>query len=729
MGGEYNVCRDAYFTCMDQFCANRDATYRRCACSSKLTTLRDAARQISGTETQLQTFTDYNIDAISKTATQVSATLTATAGESAAVADTSQSATQLAGISSVLNGARTNALATNGSLDVAGDINAIWNTPDFIGGADIANLEGEKLYTQVHSQCAEMVANSCGADATLNMVVSAYGMYIEQDCNIAAAAISGQKTAAESAVRVAATTMESERLENYNTHNSTEINDCIARVRADITTDAACGTNFVHCLDLTGLYLDYNTGAPIYSSDFFKLENAMTLDGDFMSASKNQNILLALEEKKAFAADGLDTCRDVANDVWSEFKRQAVIEIYQAQQAAVRDVRDNCLGVINQCWDEKIGQLKNFANLDSQMLVGQSVATAQSLCSEQVNACSNLFGGGTNGLASLLDFVSDIGNAKIAEGCAAGMDAYIHEVCAVADDLSHSYPYSCRLRDPGSYPNPADGSVYDLLVKYARENCVAPNYSATAALPSDIMEYVNKAFDSVFTEMRTALKIECEKYNGEWIDNPGGTSASNIDLYLQMVSASDKWGACIKPYCVYQGDAWIGDNGVKHCCKSGEIVNESGDGCRSIDCTSNAQKNTTICNNFVSAPVNSASDLASSIGGCVANNCKCSNNYWAIPDGSTIIPGVSTDGMCIAVCPQNSSFNNSCTGKGEDNSAGGALGATNNEGCVKQYCRCNTNYIVKSATLGKGAGCVYNGPLGGGGLGGGGLGGISDSAF
>ena len=32
----YNACRDAYFTCMDQFCANANDTYRRCICSSRL---------------------------------------------------------------------------------------------------------------------------------------------------------------------------------------------------------------------------------------------------------------------------------------------------------------------------------------------------------------------------------------------------------------------------------------------------------------------------------------------------------------------------------------------------------------------------------------------------------------------------------------------------------------------------------------------------------------------
>ena len=35
-GTNYNSCRDAYFSCMDQFCATLNEDYRRCVCSSKL---------------------------------------------------------------------------------------------------------------------------------------------------------------------------------------------------------------------------------------------------------------------------------------------------------------------------------------------------------------------------------------------------------------------------------------------------------------------------------------------------------------------------------------------------------------------------------------------------------------------------------------------------------------------------------------------------------------------
>ena len=711
MGDGYNTCRDAYFTCMDQFCANKDETYRRCACSSRLDNLRELATKVSQTQDQLENFADYNIDAISKTAKEVAASLTATSGESSALEDKSESAQKLAGISSVLGSTKTKSLSTSGTLDIAGDIGSIWNTPDFIGSSDISNMEGEELYSQVHTQCLDMVAEACPREATLNMVVSAYGMYIEQDCNAVQASLEGKKTTAAAAIRTTEYNMEQARLDNYDAHNSTEINDCIAQVRKDITADTSCGENFVHCLDVTGLYLNVNTGEPIYSVNFFNLENATTLDGDFMNSNTNRLLIAKLEEQKAAASRGLDTCRDVANDVWSEFERQAIIEIYQAQQARVKEVRDECLEVVNNCYDEKIGQLKNFANIDSQMLIGQSVATAEALCKEKLNSCSNVFGGGSTGLESLLSFVDSVGSAKISDNCKESLDEYIHEVCAVTGDSSHAYPYACRVRNPGSYDcenkrwsgsscPEQSGSVYELLVRYARENCVRSDYSTDEPLPSEVMEKVNSIFDIVLSEMQSMLETECEIYSGEWMANG---RKSNIELYIKFVAASDYWGSCIKPYCIFQGDAWLDGNGVKQCCPANSIAPDSCNGnstctCETITCPAGAAINTSICD--------SSEDVISTspptVGGCIGRDgslsgatdpqlpyCKCSTSYYSIPhnyNAATSPDVLSTDqGTCRSQCATNSSWVGYATCPAQ--SADGTL-----EGCVAKYCKCNTGY-------------------------------------
>ena len=162
-GTGYNTCRDAYFSCMDQFCAKQNDTYRRCVCSGKLDDIKSRERALSQTSDQLQDFKSLNIEVIPKTAAEVNAMITATAGESAAstARDKSSSAQKLAGISAVLAKTKSNSLSTSGTLDIAGDINAIWATTDLASGANIANLTGEPLYNAVHSQCADLVSERC----------------------------------------------------------------------------------------------------------------------------------------------------------------------------------------------------------------------------------------------------------------------------------------------------------------------------------------------------------------------------------------------------------------------------------------------------------------------------------------------------------------------------------------------------------------------------------------
>ena len=45
-GDNYNTCRDAYFTCMDLFCANQNEQYRRCVCSSRLYDIQNQEKKL-----------------------------------------------------------------------------------------------------------------------------------------------------------------------------------------------------------------------------------------------------------------------------------------------------------------------------------------------------------------------------------------------------------------------------------------------------------------------------------------------------------------------------------------------------------------------------------------------------------------------------------------------------------------------------------------------------------
>ena len=451
-GSGYNSCRDAYFTCMDQFCATADDAYRRCMCSSRLDEIKTKQRVLSDAGDQIQNFKDLNIEAIPKTAAEVNAMLTASSGEYAAsiAKDTSASAQKLAGISSVLAQTKSKSLSTAGTLDIAGDINAIWATTNLANGVNIANLTGEMLYNAVHSQCVNLVEQHCESKSTLNMVVAAYGMYIENDCTILANALDKQKTNANAAIRETEREMYNARLENYNAHNATSINDCVAKVRHDITADTACGTDYVHCLDVSGLYLNRVTGEPIYTANFYKLETMLSLSGDVLTNQTNRMLVAELNRKRDVAENSLSTCQDLADAVWDEFMRQAIAEIYQGQQSRIRQVKDECLDVVNKCYDSQTASLRDFSNAKEQLLLGSQLELSEELCRSKMDACSNLYGGGVAGMTELIATMRNITDQKIAQNCLATLKEYAQTLCTpTATDTLHAYPYACRVYAPG----------------------------------------------------------------------------------------------------------------------------------------------------------------------------------------------------------------------------------------------------------------------------------------
>ena len=451
-GTGYNTCRDAYFTCMDQFCASTDDTYRRCVCSSRLYEIKKKQNALGQSADQLQDFKDLNLEAIPKTAAEVKAMINASEGEMVAsvIKDKSSSVAQLAGISAVLSKTKSKSLSTAGQLDIAGDINAIWATTDLTSGLNISNLTGETLYSAVHSQCVNLVADHCSSKSLLNMVVSAYSMYIENDCSLIANSLDKKKTAANASIRETEREMNKARLDNYDAHNASSINDCIAMVRKDITADAACGPDYVHCLDISGLYLNKTTGEPIYSSNFYQLGSMLSLSGDILTNQTNVILVSELNRKRIFAEKSLDTCRDLSDEVWDEFMRQAIIEIYQGQQNRIRDVKNECLNVVNQCYDAQSNSLKDFSKVKEQLLIGARLELSEELCREKLSACSNLYGGGPNGMQELLTTMYDITTQKIEQNCFQTLQEYAQQLCAVpSSDSLHSYPYACRAYAPG----------------------------------------------------------------------------------------------------------------------------------------------------------------------------------------------------------------------------------------------------------------------------------------
>ena len=632
IGGGYAGCRDAYATCMDQFCATANDKYRRCFCSSRFTDFSDTEAALDQAKTLLMKFEDNNLNAVDKTAAEVNAMYSATVGEAAIKNDTSGAADILSQIGDLLSGktkisksSKTVSSYSLGTLNLealntSGDLDDIWSGggSSYSGSifssrgsnVNLAELEGESLYNESNRQCVAMVNDSCSSDAVLQMARSSYNIMITQDCNAYEKSIESKKEAVKQTVRTAEKYLREARLEEYRSHNSADINECISKVKTALLSDSACGANYKRCLDYSGAYINQTTGDAIYSPRLFQLNDLITLDGvtaDVLKQNKMFNDFL--DTKRVFATNALDTCRDIADTVWTEFKRTALIEIAQAQDEKIEEIKMSCVSTMAQCYDKQTSSLIDFDTTTAQAAGVASVVAARAMCQDKVIACASLYGDTTGcvfdgngkltnpnnatnrcGLQALLDFVDTVDTTRMTEACDTIIDNYIKDLCTPSGEGKYGYPYKCRTLSLGSSSDinsDTSTSLYGILGRHVRTNCSSPTTS-DGVLTVDVTTKVVNAMRNISTEMDAIMSDICENtYSGVWVDvNKGnaledkfyitvfGSKYEDIDRTAN--SRGGDWGYClkntIKASCEEQDTATGGKGYAKYDSKTDKCI-------------------------------------------------------------------------------------------------------------------------------------------------------------
>ena len=557
IGSGYAACRDAYATCMDQFCAVANDTYRRCFCSSKFEEFRNTEDALDQAKTLLMQFEDNNLNAVDKTAAEVNAMYSATAGEMAIKKDTSGAQEMLDEIGDLLSGKKKSSSSNNSStslgilnFDFSADIDDIWNSDsDGIfstsGGVDLTSLQGQELFENANKQCLQMIKESCENNAVLTMARSAYGIMITQDCNTYEKKVENERQAVKDTVRTAEKYLREARLEEYQSHNSADVNECITKVRAAITNDVACGANYKKCLDMgTGAYIDPNTGDANYSPMLYKLEELIKMDGTSDLLSQNNQYNTYLDSKRQFAKTALDTCRDISETVWTEFKRAAIIEIAQAQSAKLEEIKMTCISTMAECYDSQSQQLKDFDTNTAKYSGAISAYAAKAMCADKVVACAALYGDKEEhvactfddygrftgdakkcGLTALLAFVENVDSTRVAEGCATAIDSYLQNLCTPTSGTD-GYPWQCRGKKIGDIfgTSATGGTINDSLSDnvrwFALNNCNDPANPVDnfADLPLETQLNVQNALSNISEEMEGLLMDQCENLDGYWVE-------------------------------------------------------------------------------------------------------------------------------------------------------------------------------------------------------------------
>ncbi len=565
IGGGYAQCRESYATCMDQFCAKANDTYRRCFCSDRFTGFRDTEDALDQAKILLQQFEDNNLNAVDKTAAEVDAMYSATIGEAAIKNDTSGAAKLLAEIGDLISGKKKASASSSSSmslsdmsLDFSADIGDIWGGTSsassiFGGGSgvDLTTLEGEELFNHVHKQCSEMVAESCQSSAVANMAKSAYGIMISQDCNAYEKSIDSKRQQVQNTVRQAEKILREARLEEYRAHNSQDVNECLDKVRSAMLAETACGPNYKRCLDYSGAYINQSTGEPIYTQRLFELADLIKLDGasgDMDVLGQNENFSEFLDSRKMFATTALDSCRDISDLVWTEFKRAALIEISQAQDEKIEEVKGTCVDTMRECYDKQSNSLKSFDDTTAEAAGAISAYAARSMCQEKVVACASLYGdtdgcqfdgngkltagnnGNRCGLDALLMYVDTVDTVRVAEGCDTALNNFVTELCTPTDGKG-KYPFGCaRLSEANLKKQITDrAGLYCVDIngnKYTTEKDEDGNAKFT---DTTVQNTIDQLINNVEYELASQLRDKCEEVSGIWLEDQ--TAITGVQKY------------------------------------------------------------------------------------------------------------------------------------------------------------------------------------------------------
>ncbi len=417
-GAEYEQCKSAYFTCMDQFCELKNDDYRRCSCSNRVFDLDEVRDVMQDASDQLTVFTE-NLDVVGMTAEQATAMKTATEGENALTADTSASKQLL---QAIMNSIRGDDATVGGKYSGLNSITLSFDTVNAFGTADagqiIATYNGQNLYNAVYPQCREAVRADC-TDAQLQRAINAYLMAIEQDCNAVQSAIENQQKQMKAAVRESSAMLDLARVENRQNHNSDDMATCLANVEQAVLSEEVCGADYHKCLD-NGEFIDVSTGAPIAGvENFYELGNLLKFadgvdaaDQKLSKINSNRSFVNNFENRvKKFAEPALDKCTEIADEVWSEYLDKAMLDIYYAQQSKVAEIKQGCFDFVSACYmngDTALtAAMAELTGDDTVVLQPDKVTLSTEMCRDYIDSCNMMFYEQTDGQNIVTDYINN----------------------------------------------------------------------------------------------------------------------------------------------------------------------------------------------------------------------------------------------------------------------------------------------------------------------------------
>ena len=436
---DYTKCRETFYGCMDEFCANKDTQLKRCACSSRVNEFGKTQKMLDTAEDKLLDFSQRLL-VVNLDKEDAAAIHTATEGEIAYnTKDTSASKKMLDEIANKLN-TSFNDNTFNQSLapiSLSLDIDSAFDNIDSMRGASTTAKSGPALHAAALPVCREMAAEVCSPDE-LAIAESGYKMLIEQDCNTVAKSYQAKTDLARERVFEGGALLDMSRLDIHQKRNSDDILTCKNKMLDMLTDSTVCGSDMGKCLDTSGRYIDPTTGTAFLTPELVQLNSLITrpTSGEtWTTAATNQRFVAFLESKKKFLAPATENCQDISDYVWDSFIEDALSQIKLAQEKKLEEIRQSCTTLTAQCYSDTI---KSITDLDGRALSIFGVSadkTAKAMCADVLTACTAVLAApdGTLDENPWLDGATDIINdttyATILTTCREVGRACIIQVC------------------------------------------------------------------------------------------------------------------------------------------------------------------------------------------------------------------------------------------------------------------------------------------------------------
>ncbi|MDR2413176.1 MAG: hypothetical protein LBD50_03115 [Rickettsiales bacterium] len=433
---DYKKCREVFYGCMDEFCANKDAQLKRCACSSKVHDFDSIKNKMSNVEDKILTFNERLLT-VSMDKEDAAAISLATEGELAFQKEDKSSSKQI--LDEIAKKLKTssadNELSRNlSAISLSLDTDSAFDSIDSMMGSSTAAKEGTALYSAALPVCRDMVKEVCDTDGAA-IAESGYQMTIEQDCNTVAKAYETLQGQAVEKVREGSALLDMSRLDIYQKRNSDDILTCKKKMLDMMSDSSVCGTDLGKCLDTTGRYIDPSTGEAFLTVNLVNLGSLITRpsgDQKWTTAPGNNIFVSYLNSKKNYLEPAMENCQDISGQVWDDFIEDALAQIKLAQEKKLEDMRQGCTTLTTQCLEDTADSVSEFDARALSIFGVLADKTVNEMCAGIKTACTSLLQttgsdadwvGGMTEIAtdktydSIISTCREVGKACIIQSC------------------------------------------------------------------------------------------------------------------------------------------------------------------------------------------------------------------------------------------------------------------------------------------------------------------------